>query len=83
MCCSSDTKQPEVCSSKDRKPFLADLKEVYQASAKELAEQQLDKLEEKWGKKYSLVRMMTQFILQPLSRWNVLLICFFNPLSGI
>jgi len=42
-------------ASKDQKPFLADLKEVYQATTKELAEQQLDLLEQKWGKKYPLV----------------------------
>ncbi|MCU0420619.1 MAG: IS256 family transposase [Cyclobacteriaceae bacterium] len=42
-------------ASKDQKPFLADLKEVYRASTQEQAEQQLDVLTEKWGKKYPLV----------------------------
>lgn len=42
-------------ATKDQKPFLKDLKEVYQATAKELAEQQLDSLDQKWGKKYPLV----------------------------
>lgn len=42
-------------ATKDQKPFLKDLKEVYQASTKELAEQQLDVLDQKWGKKYPLV----------------------------
>lgn len=42
-------------ASKDQKPFLKDLKEVYRAATKELAEQQLDVLDQKWGKKYSLV----------------------------
>jgi transposase-like protein len=42
-------------ASKDQKPFVRDLKEVYQASTKELAEQQLDALDQKWGKKYPLV----------------------------
>jgi putative transposase len=42
-------------ASKDQKPFLADLKEVYQASVKEFAEQQMDSLNEKWGKKYPVV----------------------------
>lgn len=42
-------------ASKDQKPFMSDLKEVYRASTKELAEQQLDTLEQKWGKKYPLV----------------------------
>ena len=42
-------------SSKDQKAFMIDLKEVYRATTKELAEQNLDVLEEKWGKKYPLV----------------------------
>lgn len=42
-------------ASKDQKPFLADLKEVHQASTKEFAEQQLDALDEKWGEKYPVV----------------------------
>jgi transposase-like protein len=42
-------------ASKDQKPFLSDLKEVYRAATKELAEQQLDVLDQKWGKKYPLV----------------------------
>ena len=47
-------------SSDDQKPFLKDLKKVYQASQKEEAEDRLLDLEEKWGKKYPLV----------LSSWN-------------
>ncbi|MEJ1242557.1 IS256 family transposase [Chryseolinea sp. T2] len=42
-------------ATKDQRPFLADLKEVYQATTKEFAEQQLNTLEEKWGKKYAIV----------------------------
>jgi putative transposase len=42
-------------ASKDQKPFLADLKEVYQAATKDLAEQQLDALDQKWAKKYAVV----------------------------
>jgi putative transposase len=42
-------------ASKDQKPFLRDLKEVYRATTKELAEQQLDALDKTWGKKYPLV----------------------------
>jgi putative transposase len=42
-------------ASKDQKPFLTDLKEVYQATTKDLAEQQLDALDQKWGKKYAVV----------------------------
>ena len=42
-------------ASKDQKPFMADLKPVYQAETKDLAELNLSKLEEKWGKKYPMV----------------------------
>ena len=42
-------------SHADRKNFLKDLKEVYKASTKELAEGNLLILEEKWGKKYRMV----------------------------
>jgi transposase-like protein len=42
-------------ASKDQKIFLGDLKEVYRATTKELAEQQLDALDKTWGKKYPLV----------------------------
>jgi transposase-like protein len=34
------------------KPFVKDLKEIYQASTEELALENLDQLEEKWAKKY-------------------------------
>lgn len=39
-------------SYKDIKPFMKDLKLVYQASTEEIALQNLDELEEIWGKKY-------------------------------
>lgn len=39
-------------SHKDIIPFMADLKEVYQASTEEIALQKLDGLEEKWEDKY-------------------------------
>ena len=39
-------------SYKDLKPFMADLKTVYQAATQEQAEENLDMLEEKWGGKY-------------------------------
>jgi putative transposase len=41
--------------SKDQRPFIRDLKEVYRSTTKELAEQQLDALDKTWGKKYPLV----------------------------
>lgn len=42
-------------ASKDQKEFMKDLKPAYQAVSKELAEQELEKLSEKWGKKYPVV----------------------------
>jgi putative transposase len=39
-------------SYKDVKPFMADLKRVYQATTEEIALQELDRLEEKWGSRY-------------------------------
>lgn len=39
----------------DRKPFMRDLKLVYQAATLEAADSGLVKLEEKWGEKYALV----------------------------
>ena len=42
-------------ASKNQKEFMKDLKEVYKANSKDLAESKLIDLEEKWGKKYPLV----------------------------
>jgi transposase-like protein len=42
-------------ASKNQKEFMIDLKEVYKANSKDLAESKLLDLEEKWGKKYPLV----------------------------
>ncbi|MFN7610497.1 MAG: IS256 family transposase [bacterium] len=42
-------------ASKNQKEFMKDLKAVYQASSKDIAEQHLLKLEEKWGEKYPMV----------------------------
>jgi putative transposase len=42
-------------ASKDQKAFMVDLKPVYQAVSKDEAEQYLQELEEKWGKKYPVV----------------------------
>ena len=41
--------------SKNKKEFTEDLKRVYKASNKGLAESELDKLEEKWNDKYPIV----------------------------
>ena len=42
-------------ASKDKKPFMKDLKEVYKAATEELALAQLDKLKETWGNSYGMV----------------------------
>ena len=42
-------------ASKDQKTFMQDLKAVYQASTKDKAESELDKLNDKWGVKYPVV----------------------------
>lgn len=42
-------------ASKEQKVFMKDLKKVYRASSKELAETELLLLEENWGKKYPVV----------------------------
>jgi transposase-like protein len=39
-------------SYKDIKPFMVELKRVYQTTTEEIALQELDKLEEKWGGRY-------------------------------
>lgn len=41
--------------SKNHKEFMADLKLVYKAETKDLAEIALDNLEEKWGERYPIV----------------------------
>ena len=47
-------------ASADQKPFMKDLKLVYQATTKAVAEDELLKLDEKWGTKYPIV----------LNSWN-------------
>jgi transposase-like protein len=42
-------------ASKDQKQFLSELKPVYKAATKELAEQNLEALAQKWSKKYPVV----------------------------
>jgi len=41
--------------SKNQKEFMADLKRVYKAANKDLAESELDALEQKWNDKYPIV----------------------------
>ena len=54
-------------ASKDQKEFMRDLKLVYQATTKELAEDELLKLDEKWGKKYPIVLQSWQNKCENLS----------------
>jgi len=42
-------------ASKNQKEFIADLKTIYQAETKDLAEHNLLTLDDKWGKKYPMV----------------------------
>jgi putative transposase len=42
-------------ASKDQKEFMKDLKPVYQAVSKQMAENELEKLAESWQKKYPIV----------------------------
>lgn len=53
-------------ASRDQKEFMRDLKTVYQAETKDLAESHLAKLDEKWGKKYPMV------IKSWRSKWDLL-----------
>lgn len=42
-------------ATKNQKEFMKDLREVYQASSKDIAAYHLQRLEEKWGSKYPMV----------------------------
>jgi len=55
--------------SKDQKAFMVDLKQVYQATSRELAEQRLLELGEKWGKKYPAVIKSWQANWETLSHY--------------
>ncbi len=56
-------------ASKNQKEFMVDLKRVYQASTKDVAEVELDNLEEKWGKKYPIVTKSWQNNWERLSQY--------------
>lgn len=60
-------------ASKDQKVFMAELKPVYQADTKDMAELQLEKLAEKWGKKYPIVIQSWQ------NNWDKLSVYFKYP----
>ena len=56
-------------ASKDQKEFLRDLKLVYRATSKEIAEDELLALGEKWGKKYPVVIESWQNNWEELSQY--------------
>lgn len=56
-------------ASKDQKEFMADLKTVYKAETKDLAESNLISLDEKWGKKYPMVLRSWQTKWEELSAY--------------
>jgi transposase-like protein len=60
-------------ASKNHKEFMKDLKPVYQAVSKEVAEDELLKLDEKWGKKYPIVLQSWQ------NKWENLSVYFKYP----
>lgn len=55
--------------SKDQKAFMLDLKLVYKATSKELAEHHLLELDEKWGRKYPAVIKSWQANWEALSQY--------------
>jgi len=62
-------------ASKEQKEFAKDLKLIYQAPTKEVAQEELLKLEEKWGKKYPIVINSWQ------SKWDNLSVYFKYPVD--
>ena len=56
-------------ASKNQKEFMQDLKLVYKADTKELAEQYLLELDEKWGDKYPMVLKSWQTKWEQLSQY--------------
>ena len=56
-------------ASKDKKSFMADLKCVYRAETKDLAEQKLLELDEKWRGKYPMVLRSWQNKWEALSNY--------------
>ncbi|WP_264720174.1 IS256 family transposase [Wolbachia endosymbiont (group B) of Eucosma cana] len=76
-------------SSKDVKVFMNDLKKIYRATSKEIAENYLLELEEKWGEKYPLVVKSWQNNWESLSGYFKYsgpvrrLIYTTNPIEGL
>ncbi len=76
-------------SSKDIKVFMNDLKKIYRATSREIAENYLLELEEKWGEKYPLVIKSWQNNWENLSSYFKYsgpvrrLIYTTNPIEGL
>src|SRR5574344_990592 len=60
-------------ASKDQKEFMKDLRLVYEVSTKDLAEDELLKLEEKWGENYPIVLKSWN------NKWENLSVYFKDP----
>lgn len=60
-------------ASKEQKKFSADLKPIYRAATRDMAETALDALEEKWGRKYPKVLASWR------SKWHLLSAYFRYP----
>jgi transposase-like protein len=56
-------------ASKNQREFMSDLKEVYKANTKEVAEHKLDLLEKRWGKQYPAVIKSWRFNWERLSNY--------------
>jgi len=56
-------------SSSDRKIFMSDLKNIYKGETKSIAEEELLKLDEKWGKKYPIVIKSWSYNWEKLSTY--------------
>ncbi len=54
---------------KNQREFMRDLKEVYRANTKEVAEHKLDLLEQRWGKQYPTVIKSWRFNWERLSNY--------------
>lgn len=54
---------------KNQREFMSDLKEVYKANTKEVAEHKLDLLEQRWGKQYPVVIKSWRFNWERLSKY--------------
>lgn len=66
-------------ASKNQKEFMGDLRHVYQAPSKDIAEQHLLQLQEKWGSKYPMVIKSWQDNWEQLSHY----FCYSDPIRRL